>query len=141
VYDKTSQVLTLAEALSLELEPKLRSVGTESRYSVRQSGLAPVSALVSALEAEAHSPGSKPSYTLHRIIWSDGRPSPDPEDYSVRGGGQAVGRIYRTSSSLGPAGYVWYIYGQPDHGFAPTLDEATAEWQAAYERKARYDLS
>jgi len=137
VYDKAAQVLTLAEALSLELEPKLQSMGPEFRYSVRQSGLAPVS----ALESEGHSPGPMPSYTLHRIIWSDGRPSLDPEDYSVREGGRAVGRIYRTSSTLGPAGYVWSIYGQPDHGFAPTLDEAKAKWQAAYERKARYDLS
>jgi CheY-like chemotaxis protein len=37
VYDKAAQVLTLAEALSLELEPRLQSMGTESRYSVRQS--------------------------------------------------------------------------------------------------------
>jgi CheY-like chemotaxis protein len=142
VYDKAAaQVLTLAEALSLELEPKLQSMGSASRYSVRQAGPAPVSALVSALEAEEHSPGLKPSYTLHRIIWSDGRPSLDPEDYSVQEGGQSVGRIYRTSSGFGPAGYVWSIYGQPNHGFAPTLDEAKAEWQAAYERKPRYDLS
>jgi CheY-like chemotaxis protein len=135
VHDKAAQVLTLAKALSLELEPKpkLQSMGTELRYSVRQSGLPPVS----ALEAEGHSPGRMPSYTLHRIIWSDGRPSLDPEDYSVREDGQAVGRIYRASIGLGPAGYVWSIYGQPDHGFAPTLDEAKAEWQAAYERKAR----
>jgi CheY-like chemotaxis protein len=141
VYDKAAQVLTLAEALSLELEPKLQSMGTESRHFFRQSGPAAVSAVVSALEAEGHSQGPTPSYPLHRIIWSDGRPSLDPEDYSVREGGQSVGRIYRASSGFGPAGYVWLIYGRPDHGFAPTLDEATAEWQAAYERKARYELS
>ena len=85
--------------------------------------------------------GSMPSYTLHRIIWSDGRPSLHHEDYSVCEDGQAVGRIYGISSGLGPAGYVWSIYGQSDSGLAPTLDEAQAEWQAAYERKARYDLS
>jgi CheY-like chemotaxis protein len=127
VYDKAAEVLTLAEALSLVLEPKLQSTG----------GPAPVS----TLQAQRHSPGPAPSYTLHRIIWSDGRPSLDPEDYSVREDGQAVGRIYRASSGLGPAGYVWFIYGRPDRGFAPTLDEAKAEWQAAYERKARYGLS
>jgi CheY-like chemotaxis protein len=38
VYDKAAQVLTLAEALSLELEPKPQSMGPEFRYSVRQSG-------------------------------------------------------------------------------------------------------
>jgi CheY-like chemotaxis protein len=37
VYDKAAQVVTLAEALSLELEPKLQSMGTEFRYSVRRS--------------------------------------------------------------------------------------------------------
>jgi CheY-like chemotaxis protein len=38
VYDKAAHVVTLAEALSLELELKLQSMGTELRYSVRQSG-------------------------------------------------------------------------------------------------------
>jgi hypothetical protein len=75
-------------------------------------------------------------------MWSDGRPSLHPEeDYSVREDGQAVGRIHRTGSGLVPAGYVWSIYGQLDRGFAPTLDEAKAEWQAAYERRTRYELT
>ena len=70
---------------------------------------------------------------LRRIIWSDDQPSRDPEDFNVMDGEQALGRIYGTTDPRGE-GYAWLIYGASRHGFAPTRDEAAAEWKAAYER-------
>jgi hypothetical protein len=42
-------------------------------------------------------PDDKPSFILRRIIWADGQPSLDPEDYSVRENERDVGRIYHTT--------------------------------------------
>jgi hypothetical protein len=44
-------------------------------------------------------PLTTPSLKLRRLIWEDGRPSINPEDYEVidaRGG--PVGRMYRTAA-------------------------------------------
>jgi hypothetical protein len=38
------------------------------------------------------------SWTLRRIRRADGLPSTDPEDYQVVQAGDALGRIYRSSS-------------------------------------------
>jgi hypothetical protein len=74
---------------------------------------------------------------LHRIIWSDGQPSFDPEDFSVLVDHRAVGRIYHTTGGARGDGYAWLIYGSPRSGFASTRDPATVEWEAAYERWQR----
>jgi hypothetical protein len=81
-----------------------------------------------------HMPDDKPSFVLRRIIWSDGQPSLDPEDYSVREGDRAVGRIYHTTGGTRGEGFAWFIYGSSQSGFAATLDGAKAEWKTAYAR-------
>jgi hypothetical protein len=70
--------------------------------------------------------------SLRRIIWDDGRPSLDPEDFSVRQGGRDVGRIYHTSGGARGSGYAWFIYGTSRAGFAATLDDAKGAWKAAH---------
>jgi hypothetical protein len=75
-----------------------------------------------------------PPFTLRRIIWADGQPSLDPEDYSVREGGRAVCRIYHTTGGARGSGFAWFIYGSSRSGFAATLEAATTEWKAAYAR-------
>jgi hypothetical protein len=70
---------------------------------------------------------SEPSFILSRIIWADGQPSLDPEDYSVRDGDRAVGRIYHTTGGARGDGYAWFIYGSSRSGFAPTREAAAAE--------------
>jgi hypothetical protein len=45
----------------------------------------------------------------------------------------AVGRIYRTTGGARGEGYAWFIYESSRRGFAPTRDQAAAEWKAAYE--------
>jgi hypothetical protein len=72
-----------------------------------------------------------PDLTLRRIIWDDGQPSLDREDYSVRQDGRDVGRIYRTTGGARGSGYAWFIYGTNRAGFAATLDDAKAAWKAA----------
>jgi hypothetical protein len=52
----------------------------------------------------------------------------------VREDGRDVGRIYRTSGGARGEGYAWFIYGSSKSGFAATLDDAKAEWKAAYAR-------
>jgi hypothetical protein len=76
------------------------------------------------------------AFMLRRIIWADGKPSHDPEDYSVREGDRAVGRIYHTTGGARGEGYAWFVYGTSKAGFAATLDDAKAEWKAAYNRVA-----
>jgi hypothetical protein len=51
------------------------------------------------------------TFTLQRIVWADGQPSHDPEDFSVLGGDRAVGRIYHTSGGYRGEGYAWFVYG------------------------------
>jgi hypothetical protein len=68
------------------------------------------------------------AFTLRRIIWAD------PEDFSVREGDRAVGRIYHTTGGERGGGYAWFIFGNSRAGFAETLDEAKAEWKGAYTR-------
>jgi hypothetical protein len=75
---------------------------------------------------------------LRRIIRSDGQPSRDPEDYSVHDDAdRAVGRIYHTTGGTRGDGYACFIYGSPRSGFAPTRDQAAADWKTAYERWQR----
>jgi hypothetical protein len=75
--------------------------------------------------------------TLRRIIWDNGKPSLDPEDYEVVEDGKALGRIYRCQST-GPAPYwQWSVYGGPrggrlHAGIADSLDEAKAAWLSAW---------
>ena len=86
--------------------------------------------LLSAIEDDMSvlsSPGSSDEDKLKSL------PSMDPEDYQVFKDGQALGRIYR-SSSTGPAPYWhWSVYGgprggRPHAGIADSLDEAKAAW-------------
>jgi hypothetical protein len=75
---------------------------------------------------------------LRRNIWNDGpqndgQPSRDPENFSVMDDKLAVGRIYRTTGGARGEGYAWFIYESSRRGFAPTRDQAAAEWKAAYE--------
>jgi hypothetical protein len=79
-------------------------------------------------------PDDKP-FVLRRIIWSDGQPSLDPEDFSVRENDRDVGRIYRTTGGARGSGYAWFIYGSSRSGFAATLEDAATEWKAAYTRE------
>jgi hypothetical protein len=72
------------------------------------------------------------SLTLRRIVWGDGQPGLDPEDYSVRDGGRGVGRIYRSTGGARGSGYAWFIYGSSRSGFAPMLNAAKIEWKANY---------
>ena len=81
-----------------------------------------------------HMPDDKPSFVLRRIIWSDGQPSHEPEDYSVRENDRAVGCIYHTTGGARGSGYAWFIYGSSTSGFAPTREAAAAEWKVAYRR-------
>ena len=80
------------------------------------------------------------SFVLRRITWDDGKPSLDPEDYSVREGSRAVGRIYHTTGGARGSGYAWFVYGSSRSGFAATLDDAATEWKTAYAR-SRFDNS
>jgi len=78
------------------------------------------------------------TFTLRRTIWADGLPSTDPEDYQVFKDGEALGRIYR-SSSTGPAPYwQWLVYGarrggRAHAGVADSLDEAKVAWLYAFQ--------
>jgi hypothetical protein len=74
------------------------------------------------------------AFILRRIIWADGQPSLDPEDYSVREDDRDVGRIYHTAGGARGDGYAWFVYGTSRAGFAATLDDAKTEWKAAYAR-------
>jgi hypothetical protein len=65
--------------------------------------------------------------TLRRIVWDDGRPRREREDHSVRQGGRDVGHIYWSTGGARGPGYAWFISRT---GFAATLDDAKAEWQA-----------
>jgi len=75
--------------------------------------------------------------TLRRVIWDNGKPSLDPEDYEVVNDGVAVGRIYRSSS--GPRVlWLWGVYGgrhggRTNNGSADTLDEAKVAWLYAWQ--------
>jgi hypothetical protein len=80
---------------------------------------------------------------LRRNVWNDGplndgQPSRDPENFSVVHDELDVGRIYRTTGGDRGEGYAWSIYGSPRRGFAPTRDQAAAEWKAAYELEKRH---
>jgi hypothetical protein len=77
------------------------------------------------------------AFILRRIIWPDGQPSHDPEDYGVREDDRDVGRIYLTTGGARGDGYAWFIYGSSRAGFAATLDDAATEWKAAYARSKR----
>jgi hypothetical protein len=78
-------------------------------------------------------PDDKPCI-LRRIIWADGQPSLDLEDYSVRENDRDVGRIYHTTGGARGDGYAWFIYGSSRSGFAPTREAAAADWKVAYQR-------
>jgi hypothetical protein len=80
---------------------------------------------------------SEPSFMLRRIIWPDGQPSLDPEDYSVREDDRDVGRIYRTTGGARGSGYAWFVYGTSRARFAATLDDAKTQWKTAYARVRR----
>jgi hypothetical protein len=68
-------------------------------------------------------------YTLRRT-W------PDREgDYVVRCDGVEVGRMYRTHGVGGVMVWLWTIYGTPLTGREPTLEEAKAQWRAAFEQR------
>jgi hypothetical protein len=68
--------------------------------------------------------------TLRRIIWDDGKPSLDPEDYSVIADGEKIGRIYRTRGAGVETKWLWAIYGRGS-ALADSLDEAKAAFKAA----------
>jgi hypothetical protein len=74
------------------------------------------------------------TFTSRRIIWADGQPSHDPEDFSVLDGDRAVGRIYHTTGGFRGDGFGWFVYGSSRKGFAQTRDQAAAEWKVAYQR-------
>jgi hypothetical protein len=62
-------------------------------------------------------------------------PNASADDFEVIDAGRAVGRIYLTSGGMRGSGYQWTIYGSARHGFAGTLEEAKAQWRAAYEAR------
>src|SRR5262249_45361796 len=58
------------------------------------------------------------SLVLRRMIWPDGKPSMDPEDYRVYDGDRKVGWIFRTVSTGKPR-WEWgmdYEMGKEKHG-------------------------
>lgn len=76
--------------------------------------------------------------TLRRMIWDDGKPSIDPEDYSVLEDGHVIGRIYRThgTGSEGPV-WLWFVSASattiyPERGRAMSLEAAKAAFKAAW---------
>ena len=79
------------------------------------------------------------TFTLRRIIWSDGKPSMDREDYRVVHIDKGVGRIYRTTVPAGERWW-WTLYGETTHdrplpcGLTETLDEAIAAFKAAWDK-------
>jgi hypothetical protein len=53
-----------------------------------------------------------PDLKLRRLIWDDGRPSIDPEDYEVIDArGERVGRLYRSDAVGGGYAWRWSVYG------------------------------
>jgi hypothetical protein len=68
------------------------------------------------------------SLILRRIYWDDGKPSMDPEGYSVIADGKAVGRIYRT---LAPGGQRMALEHLDEATGIPVIETAfKAAWQA-----------
>jgi hypothetical protein len=72
------------------------------------------------------------TFILRRIIWDDGRPSIDPEDYQVIKNGEDVGRMYRTKVPAGVR-WVWTIYGTSISGVEETREAAMAVWKAEWQ--------
>jgi hypothetical protein len=80
---------------------------------------------------------------LNRIIWDDGFPSLDPEDYRIidETTDKAIGRIYRSQSS-GATRRLWFTWwvppkGQPNNGTADTLESAKAAIRRAWDARLR----
>ena len=69
--------------------------------------------------------------TLRPIIQDDGKPSLDPEDYSVVADGAKVGRIYRKRGA--GAKRLWAIYGRGS-ALADSLDSAKLAFRQAWYR-------
>ena len=72
------------------------------------------------------------TFTLWRIIWDDGKPSLDPDDYEVIEDGKKVGRIYRTLVSGGKQRWRWSVYNRNLGGLVDSLDEAKGAFKAAF---------
>jgi hypothetical protein len=49
--------------------------------------------------------------------------------------------MYQSSGGFRGEGYACIIYGSSRHGFAPTHDQAAAEWKEAYRRWQREQSS
>ena len=81
------------------------------------------------------------SLKLRRIIWDDGKPSRDREDFDVIDErDERIGRMYRTEA-VGGDGQVWRwtVYGMavrniPPAGMEPTREKAMAAFKAAWAR-------
>lgn len=79
------------------------------------------------------------SLALRRIIWPDGKPSLDPEDYNVIHEGRVVGRVSRMNSTARET-WQWTQIGEraptrgPNGGIADSLDEAKVAFRRAWER-------
>ena len=58
------------------------------------------------------------TFTLRRIIWDDGKPSMDPEDYSVVVDGKIAGRIYRVIAPGGQLRWFWSVYDSDAAGLS-----------------------
>jgi hypothetical protein len=81
---------------------------------------------------------TSPSLKLRRVLWDDGNPSLDPEDYEVIDErGERISRIYRTHAVGGGHVWRWTVYciavgDHPPTGAAPTREAAQAALKAAW---------
>jgi hypothetical protein len=88
--------------------------------------------------SQSAKPMTPPNLKLRRLIWDDGRPSINPEDYEVIDArGESVGRIKRTEAVGGGYAWRWTVYGiavtnHPPAGQAPTREAAQAALKAAW---------
>jgi hypothetical protein len=74
-------------------------------------------------------------FTLRRIIWPHGKPSLDPEDYSVVVDGKDIGRIYRTLAPGGQQRWRWSLYSRNAGGLVDSIEDANEAFRKAWEAK------
>jgi hypothetical protein len=72
------------------------------------------------------------SFILRRIIWDDGRPSIDAEDYEILVDGKEAGRLYRTQTTAGVR-WLWTVYSSSATGLAETRELAQSAFKAAWD--------